>query len=102
MKNSATARKCLSLAIAIGAFIAISAPTLAKEHHLPRQSSRLGYAYAPANSGVSAGQDRPGATKAEAIHACNTEAEKYSSAAWQTTQLAVYRTCMAKHGQMSG
>jgi len=37
--------------------------------------------------------------RSAAIHACSEEAAKYLFHVWQTAQFAVYRTCMAKHGQ---
>jgi len=41
-------------------------------------------------------------TPSAAIRDHNTEAGKYSNSAWQTTQLSVYRSCMAEHGQPFG
>ena len=37
--------------------------------------------------------------RSAAIHACSVEAAKYLFYVWQLEQFAVYRTCMAKHGQ---
>jgi hypothetical protein len=34
-----------------------------------------------------------------AIHDCSVMASKYSFSTWQTTQFAVYGTCMAEHDQ---
>ena len=35
----------------------------------------------------------------EAIHECCLKAEKYKMNTWQTTQFAVYGTCMGAHDQ---
>ncbi len=35
-----------------------------------------------------------------AIHDCNVAANKWSSISWQSAQIAVYRECMAQHGQL--
>jgi hypothetical protein len=76
-------------------------------HHAMRSSHRTHtrrlYLYAP--SGVE--RTEPGhaaaptgeAARDAAIHDCSTKANKWSSSGWQTTQLAVYGTCMAEHGQ---
>lgn len=40
------------------------------------------------------------AARATALRECNAEADKYSSAAWQTEQFTVYRDCMFAHGQI--
>jgi hypothetical protein len=37
----------------------------------------------------------------EAIQKCNAEAAKWSSRDFQSTNLAVYRDCMSRHGQSS-
>jgi hypothetical protein len=37
----------------------------------------------------------------EAIQKCNAEAAKFSSRDFQSTNLTVYRRCMARHGQSS-
>jgi len=37
--------------------------------------------------------------RAAAIHECSDKAAKYKMNTWQTTQFAIYGTCMAAHGQ---
>ncbi len=39
------------------------------------------------------------AARKTAIHECAVKAAKYVFNTWQTTQFAVYGTCMADHGQ---
>ncbi len=41
----------------------------------------------------------PSAARDAAIHECSVKAGKWGMIAWQTTQFAVYGTCMAEHGQ---
>jgi hypothetical protein len=69
-----------------------------------RADSRRLYLYAP--SGLEQNEATPGGATAvpseardAAIHDCSTKANKWSSSGWQTTQLAVYGTCMSEHGQ---
>lgn len=64
-------------------------------HHWPVQSSPQLFMYAPSGPGVPID-----AARGAAIHECNVDADKYSDAAWESTKSAVYRTCMAEHGQI--
>jgi len=41
----------------------------------------------------------PSAARDAAIHECSVKAGKWSMISWQTTQFAVYGTCMAEHRQ---
>jgi hypothetical protein len=84
-------RKIL-VAIAFAALIATPAFAATSHHPVPQvQSSRPLYMFAPA--GVS------GASRDATMQECNAAASKWSTSAWQTTQLAAYGTCMAEHGQ---
>jgi hypothetical protein len=38
-------------------------------------------------------------SRAQAMHDCNMKAQPYSFSTWETTQFAVYGTCMTEHGQ---
>jgi len=40
------------------------------------------------------------AARAAAIHECNLLAARYPLHDWGNTQIHLYRTCMARHGQM--
>ena len=40
------------------------------------------------------------AARAAAIHECNLLASRYPLHDWGNTQIHLYRTCMARHGQM--
>ncbi len=59
-------------------------------HHRTAQSSGQLYMYGPVV---------PSAARDAAIHECSVKAGKWSMITWQTTQFAVYGTCMAEHGQ---
>lgn len=37
--------------------------------------------------------------RAQTMHDCNMKAQPYSFSTWETTQFAVYGTCMTEHGQ---
>ncbi len=69
-----------------------------------RTDTRRLYLYAP--SGVEQAEPgqavAPGGESARdaAIHDCSVKANKWSNSGWETTQLAVYGTCMAEHGQV--
>ena len=81
--------KKLMTAIALTALIAT--PTFAATvHHGPAQSTRPLYMYAPNGSGDA---------RDAAVHECSVEASKWSNSGWETTQFAVYGTCMAAKGQ---
>jgi hypothetical protein len=44
-------------------------------------------------------EDRNDAARDAAVHECSVKAQRWSNTMWQTTQFAVYETCMAEHGQ---
>ena len=46
-------------------------------------------------------KDNGTAARDAAIHECSVKVAKYHFNTWQTTQFAVYGTCMAEHGQPS-
>jgi len=52
-----------------------------------------------AKPGAMSQEEQISAARLAAIRECCIEAGKFSTSAWQTTQLATYRTCMAEHGQ---
>jgi hypothetical protein len=81
--------KKLFAAIALASLIATPA-FAATGHHQTTQSARPLYMYAPGQSGDA---------RADAIEECNAAAGKWSEQAWESTQSAVYATCMAEHGQ---
>jgi hypothetical protein len=93
------AAKGFSGALALAVYmIAGSAPTLAKSHYRMTQSGNTGqssYAFARED----ANENQISTTRAAAIHECNVAAAPYTMISWQTAQFAVYRTCMARHGQ---
>ena len=45
------------------------------------------------------GEDPNHTARDAAVHECSVKAQKWSNTMWQTTQFAVYATCMAEHGQ---
>jgi len=78
MKQLIASRKYLTLALTLGAF-AIAAPAIAKDRHAASSTSRLGYAYAPAEVGAPSNpQTQASGPRSAAIRECNKEAEKYS------------------------
>jgi len=104
MKVLIDARKYLTVALALGAFVVVAAPAVAKDRHMTSHASRLGYAYAPADVGSSSRPElnQQSASRSAAIRECNKEAEKYTFHTWQTMQFAVYGECMTNHGQPFG
>jgi hypothetical protein len=55
----------------------------------------LGVLSAAANASASEGA----AARAAAIHECSVSAAKYLDYSWGSTEMYVYRTCMAGHRQ---
>jgi hypothetical protein len=92
MNKPVAAKKYLPILLTLAALATVgTAPAFAKtiDHH-PAQSSRRLYMYAP---------DDASAARDTAIHDCSVEAGKWSNSSWQTTQFAVYGTCMSEHDQ---
>jgi hypothetical protein len=95
-----TVKRYLAIALAVAALATVgTVPALAATHHTAAQSARPLQMYAP--EGLNQGQ--PGSPQSEAardaaIHECNVEASKYNFTSWQSTQSAVYGTCMTEHG----
>jgi hypothetical protein len=89
--------KKLLTAIALAGLIATPA-FAASSHHQTTLSARPLYMYAPGPSGDYA-PAQSGDARADALRECNEAAGKWSEQAWESTQSAVYGTCMTEHGQ---
>ena len=81
-----------------------TAPTAARSiRHQPMHARRL-YLYAPSgleqNQSAAIASPSADTTREAALHDCSVAASKWSFSAWQSTQLTVYRDCMAAHGQV--
>ena len=100
MKKFVITTKCLSVALTLAAVAAAgTAPAFAVARHSATRSSKP---YRRAPNGL--GQSELPASQTEvardaAIQLCSTKASKYSFNTWQTTQFAVYGTCMKDHHQ---
>ena len=70
-------------------------------HHRSAHASRQLYLYAPDGVAQSQSSEKQTSPREAAIHDCSVKASKYSFSAWQTTQFAVYGTCMNEHGQQT-
>ena len=68
-------------------------------HHRSAQAARQLYLYAPDGVSQSQSSEQQTSPRDAAIHECSVKASKYSFSTWQTTQFAVYGTCMNDHGQ---
>jgi hypothetical protein len=94
--------KIFSAALAIGVALigpASAAPQAHSSHRdaVVRKPGAL-YMYAPGVLNIA--PTGPDMARSEAIHDCSTQASKWSFSTWQSTQLAVYGTCMSEHGQV--
>jgi hypothetical protein len=99
-----TARRHIPVALALATLATVAttpAVAAASHHHTARSLNGL-YMY----GGEALDQHDPvqGAMpmnegRATAMHDCNMKAAPYSFSTWETTQFAVYGTCMAEHGQ---
>jgi hypothetical protein len=67
---------------------------------LERQPLRKKVQTAKSNAASKANASEP-MSRDEAIQKCNVEAAKFSYRDFRSTNLAVYRDCMARHGQSS-
>jgi hypothetical protein len=76
--------------IAVGLATLIATPAFAAASHHQSATPRQLYMYAP--GGADGARDA-------AMQECNIQAQKWSNAAWESTQSAVYGTCMTEHGQ---
>jgi len=90
--NLVPAKKYLSLACVVAAFVAVGAsPALSQTvHQKTKQSSRQLYLSAPEEGSM---------TREQALHDCSVKASKFSNMSAESDQMANYRTCMFQHGQ---
>jgi hypothetical protein len=98
--------RIISAALAIGMTLigpAAAAPQATSSHHhyVARQPGAL-YMYVPGvlNIGPTIGPTGADTVRDQAVHDCSVQASKWSFSTWQSTQLAVYGTCMSEHGQV--
>jgi hypothetical protein len=70
-------------------------------HHRSAHASRQLYLYAPDGVSQSQSSEKQISPREAAIHECSVKASKYSFSTWQTTQFAVYGTCMYDRGQQT-
>ena len=100
----------LAMALALAALTTAGAsPALAAVHHHPHhhvaRSARSlqmygGQAFAQVGAGGVPDSVPIDMKRATAVHDCSVAASKFSFSAFQTTQLAVYGSCMTEHGQI--
>jgi len=81
--------KPFAFLIAAAIIVTPGAPALAQKNQA-----------AKSNAGLKANAAEP-MSRDEAIQKCNAEAAKWSYRDFQSTNLAVYRDCMSRHGQSS-
>ena len=81
--------KKLFTAIALASLI-VTPAFAATGHPQTTQSARPLYMSVPGQSGDA---------RADAMRECNAAAGNWSEQAWESTQSAVYASCMAEHGQ---
>jgi hypothetical protein len=94
--------RIFSAALAIGLALigpaSAAPPTHSSHRHSVVTQPGALYMYAPGVLNI--GPAGPDMARDQAIHDCSTQASKWSFSAWQSTQLAVYGTCMSEHGQL--
>lgn len=66
---------------------------------MAKPAHHAGYAAQGQSSETGAPAGSTSNHRAEAIHACNAEASKYSEMSWGHQQSNVYRACMTQHGE---
>ncbi len=104
-RRDEAAIKYLPIALAFAALVtAGSAPDFATTHHHHRTVQSLQGLHMYAGESLGQSGDVLGAmpmteSRAAAIHDCSMKAAPYNFSTWETTQFAVYGTCMTEHGQ---
>ena len=99
----------ITLALAALAIATTPASAAAVHHHHHVAQHRAGQSFAGLH--MYAGESLDGRdpvlgampmneSRAQAMHDCNMKAQPYNFSTWETTQFAVYGSCMTEHGQM--
>ncbi len=105
-RRDGAAIKYLPLALTLAALVtAGSVPALATTHHHHRTARSLRGLHMYAGEPLGQSGDVLGAmpmteSRAAALRDCSMKAAPYNFSTWETTQFAVYGTCMTEHGQM--
>jgi hypothetical protein len=106
-RRDGVAIKYLPAVCALAALVTIgSAPAIAAtQHHHHRAAHSLSGLHMYAGQALDQhdavlGEMPMNESRAQAMHDCNMKAQPYNFSTWQTTQFAVYGSCMTEHGQM--
>jgi hypothetical protein len=104
-RRAGPAIKYFAIALGFTAFAIAGTPALAATHHHHRAAQSLNGLHMYAGEALDQHDQVLGAmpmneSRAAAMHECNMKAAPYNFSTWETTQFAVYGTCMTEHGQM--
>lgn len=99
MKRCVITKKYFPIALALAVFALVDIAVAHAERRAENARETYAYAYAPEGYGPLSKTDQTNPTRLAAIRHCNIEADQWAYTSWQTTEFAVYRTCMAEHGQ---
>lgn len=96
--------RALTAALALAALAAAATPTLAATHHHRHHVQSLNGLHMYAGKSLAQHDQVLGATpmseeRAQALHDCSVKAAPYNFSTWQTTQFAMFGSCMVEHGQ---
>jgi hypothetical protein len=104
-RRDGAAIKHLPFALTLAALVTAGTPAVAATHHPHRAMQSLNGLHMYAGESLDQHDAVLGAmpmneSRAAAMHDCNMKAAPYNFSTWETTQFAVYGTCMTEHGQM--
>jgi hypothetical protein len=105
-RRDGAAIKYLPIALAFATLTIVGAtPAFAATHHRHHHAVQsLNGLHMYAGESLDRSGDVLGAmpmneSRAQAIHDCSMKAAPYNFSTWETTQFAMYGTCMTEHGQ---
>jgi hypothetical protein len=104
-RRAGAAIKYLPIALTLTVFTAAgAAPAFAATHHHHHAVQSLSGLHMYAGEALDQHDQMLGAmpmneNRAAALHDCSMKAAPYNFSTWETTQFAVYGTCMTEHGQ---
>ena len=98
--------RALTAALALAVLAAAATPTLAatRHHHYRHPAQSLNGLHMYAGESLDQHDQVLGAmpmseSRAQALHDCSMKAQPYNFSTWQTTQFAMFGSCMVEHGQ---
>lgn len=99
MKRCAITKWYFPVVLALAALVIADMASAQAKQRAANARHAYAYAYAPEGFGPLSKTAQTSPVRLAAIRYCNIKADQWAYNSWQTTEFAVYRTCMAEHGQ---